>query len=50
MVGDGANADPEPVIDVKTLHAKIEDLPLENDLLSGALIKPAWSAHIILRC
>ncbi len=49
---DGQKADPEPVIDVKTLHAKIGDLapPLgdclqspagrrENDFFSGALGK-----------
>ncbi len=28
-----------PAIDVKTLHAKIGELTLENDLLSGALGK-----------
>ena len=28
-----------PVIDVKTLHAKIGELALENDFLSGALGK-----------
>ena len=31
--------DPDPVIDVKTLHAKIAELTLENDFLSGALGK-----------
>ena len=34
-----ATADPEPAIDVKTLHAKIGELTLENDFLSGALGK-----------
>jgi transposase len=29
-------ADPEPTIDVKTLHAKIGELTLEIDCLSGA--------------
>lgn len=29
----------EPAIDVKTLHAKIGELTLENDFLSGALGK-----------
>jgi transposase len=28
-----------PAIDVKTLHAKIGELTLENDVLSGALSK-----------
>ena len=35
---DGAKAK-EPEIDVKTLHAKIGQLTLENDFLSGALGK-----------
>ena len=38
----GSEARPEataPVIDVKTLHAKIGELALENDFLSGALGK-----------
>ncbi len=39
MFGDGAKAEPEPAIDVKTLHAKIGELTLENDFLSGALGK-----------
>jgi len=30
---------PAPLIDVKTLHAKIGELALENDFLSGALGK-----------
>jgi transposase len=29
----------EPAVDVKTLHAKIGQLSLENDFLSGALSK-----------
>jgi len=29
----------EPPIDVKTLHAKIGELPLENDFLESALTK-----------
>ena len=33
------NEAPEPAIDVKTLHAKIGELALENDFLSGALDK-----------
>ncbi len=35
----GAASDPSPAIDVKTLHAKIGELTLENDFLSGALTK-----------
>ena len=37
--GEAAKAAPEPVIDVKTLHAKIRELTLENEFLSGALGK-----------
>jgi transposase len=36
------NAQPaskEPTVDVKTLHAKIGELTLENDFLEGALTK-----------
>ncbi len=39
VFGDATKADPEPEIDVKTLHAKIGELALENDFLSGALGK-----------
>ena len=39
VFGEAPKADPEPVIDVKTLHAKIGELTLENDFLSGALGK-----------
>ena len=35
---DGAGSK-EPSIDVKTLHAKIGELTLENDFLEGALTK-----------
>jgi transposase len=35
----GSVSNPVPVIDVKTLHAKIGELTLENDFLSGALSK-----------
>jgi transposase len=35
---DGAGSK-EPPIDVKTLHAKIGELALENDFLEGALTK-----------
>jgi transposase len=39
VFGDGQKAAPEPAIDVKTLHAKIGELTLEKDFLSGALGK-----------
>ena len=39
VFGEAAKAEPEPTIDVKTLHAKIGELTLENDFLSGALGK-----------
>ena len=39
----GASAGPEqPAIDVKSLHAKIGELTLENDFLEGALTKAGW--------
>ena len=34
--GSGANS---PPVDVKSLHAKIGELTLENDFLEGALTK-----------
>jgi transposase len=36
---DSTSGSTEPVIDVKTLHAKIGELTLVNDFLSGALGK-----------
>lgn len=36
---EAPKAELEPTIDVKTLHAKIGELTLENDLLSGVLGK-----------
>jgi hypothetical protein len=40
LFGSGGGAsDPAPAIDVKTLHAKIGELTLEYDLLSGSLTK-----------
>ena len=39
VFGAAAKPDAEPAIDVKTLHAKIGELALENDFLSGALGK-----------
>ena len=40
VFGSGSAAkEAAPVIDVKTLHAKIGELTLENDFLSGALGK-----------
>src|ERR671918_202947 len=35
----GGEGEAAPVVDVKTLHAKIGELTLENDFLSGALGK-----------
>lgn len=40
VFGDEAKSGPAaPAVDVKTLHAKIGELALENDLLAGALNK-----------
>jgi transposase len=35
----GGNGTAQPAIDVKSLHAKIGELALENDFLEGALTK-----------
>lgn len=35
----GGNASAQPAVDVKSLHAKIGALTLENDFLEGALTK-----------
>ena len=35
----GGNGAAQPAIDVKSLHAKIGELALENDFLEGALTK-----------
>ena len=35
----GAHAAAEPAVDLKSLHAKIGQLALENDFLAGALTK-----------
>jgi transposase len=37
--GAPASGEPAPAVDLKSLHAKIGDLMLENDFLSGALSK-----------
>jgi transposase-like protein len=39
VFGGDAKPDAAPLIDVKTLHAKIGELTLERDFLSGALGK-----------
>ena len=36
---DAARLETTPTVDVKTLHAKIGELTLENDFLAGALNK-----------
>jgi transposase len=43
VFGGDAKAEPaEAAVDVKTLHAKIGQLTLENDFLEGALTKAGW--------
>ena len=37
VFGEAPKVEAAPLIDVKTLHAKIGELTLENDFLSGAL-------------
>ena len=40
MFGPGSgNTTAQPAVDVKSLHAKIGQLTLENDFLEGALTK-----------
>ena len=39
VFGPGSGGTAEPAIDVKSLHAKIGELTLENDFLEGALTK-----------
>ena len=39
IFGSGAGSSDAPAVDLKALHAKIGELALENDFLSGALGK-----------
>jgi len=39
VFGPGGGAAAQPAVDVKSLHAKIGELTLENDFLEGALNK-----------
>ena len=39
VFGSGSMAPAAPAVDVKSLHAKIGELTLENDFLEGALTK-----------
>jgi transposase len=39
VFGPGGSGTSEPAVDVKSLHAKIGELTLENDFLEGALTK-----------
>src|SRR5258706_15597074 len=39
VFGTGSPAPVRPAVDVKSLHAKIGELTLENDFLEGALTK-----------
>ena len=39
VFGPDTKDEPVPAVDVKTLHAKIGELTLENDFLAGALGK-----------
>ena len=42
IFGPGGGTPAAPAIDVKSLHAKIGELTLENDFLEGALTKAGW--------
>jgi transposase len=39
VFGPGGSTTPQSSVDVKSLHAKIGELTLENDFLEGALTK-----------
>src|SRR6202140_3963452 len=39
VIGPGGRGAAQPAVDVKSLHAKIGELTLENDFLEGALGK-----------
>jgi len=42
IFGPGGGTLATPAVDVKSLHAKIGELTLENDFLEGALTKAGW--------
>jgi len=42
VFGSGGGTPATPAVDVKSLHAKIGELTLENDFLEGALTKAGW--------
>jgi transposase len=42
IFGPGGGTAATPAIDVKSLHAKIGELTLENDFLESALTKAGW--------
>src|SRR4029077_434877 len=42
VFGPGGGSAAQPAIDVKSLHAKIGELTLENDFLEGASTKGGW--------
>ena len=45
IFGEAGKAEAAPVIDVKSLYAKIGELTVENDVLSGALGKAGLLAR-----
>ena len=42
IFGSGGGPPATPAVDVKSLHAKIGELTLENEFLEGALTKAGW--------
>jgi transposase-like protein len=42
IFGPGGGTPATPAVDVKSLHAKIGELTLENDFLEAALTKAGW--------
>jgi transposase len=45
VFGSGSMAPAAPAVDVKSLHAKIGELTLENNFLEGALTKAGFITH-----
>ncbi|MGX0978373.1 hypothetical protein ACSSVY_004113 [Roseovarius sp. MBR-51] len=48
MFGEATKSEPEPAVDVKTLHAKFGELTLEDDFLSDFLPGALDKAGLLL--
>ena len=47
VFGEAKTEPAEAAVDLKSLHAKIGQLTLENDFLEGALTKAGWKAGLL---